>query len=132
MNRTTMRGFTLIELMMVLAIIGILMAIGVPSYQQYRIKANRAEAQAALMDLAQRQQQFLLDTRAFAGTVAELNVTLPDNVDEQYDVRVTNSDVGPPPTYTITATPRAGKMQDGDGDLTIDQAGTREWDGNPW
>lgn len=117
--------------MVVIAIIGILAAIGIPSYQQYRIKANRAEAQAYLMDLAQRQQQYLLDARAFAGTVGDLGGTTPENVARHYTITL-DVDAGPPPTFVATAAPIAGGMQDGDGDLTIDQAGTKEWNGQSW
>jgi type IV pilus assembly protein PilE len=125
------RGFTLIELMIVIVVIGLLAAIGIPNYQQYRIKANRAEAQAFLMDVAQRQQQFLIDSRAFGGTVADLNLTVPEGVGRNYTITL-DVDAGPPPTFIVTAEPIANGMQDGDGDLTIDQAGTKEWDGNPW
>src|SRR5688500_9219375 len=67
-------GFTLIELIVAVAIIGILAAIAYPAYQQQIRKSRRAEAQSFLMAVAARQQQFLLDTRAYAATVAGIGV----------------------------------------------------------
>ena len=66
------RGFTLIELMIVVAIIAIVAGIGYPSFKNYVLKAHRASAQAFLMDAAQRQQQYFLDNRAFAPDIATL------------------------------------------------------------
>ena len=56
-------GFSLIELMVVVAIITILAVIAYPSYTQYLIRANRSAAQAEMLDIANRQQQFLLTNR---------------------------------------------------------------------
>ncbi len=53
-------GFTLLEILIVIAIIGILASIGYPSYQQYIVKANRAAAQQFLLEAASVQQQYLL------------------------------------------------------------------------
>lgn len=123
-------GFTLIELMMVVAIIGILAAIGYPSYINSVIKSNRAAAQSHLMDLAQAQQKYFNDARAF-GAKDDLNITEPDRVSASYNVVVTPV-VGPPPTFTITATPKAGSRQVGDGVLLIDNTGIKTRGGDAW
>jgi type IV pilus assembly protein PilE len=129
-KRTEQRGFSLIELMIVVAVIGILAAIAFPSYTQYQIRSNRADAQAYLMELAQRQQQFLMDARVYASTEAALGAVTPTGVDRNYSIDIV-PDVTPP-RFTITASPRVGKIQAGDGDITINQAGTKTWNGGSW
>lgn len=113
----TTSGFTLIELIIAVTIVGILAAIAFPSYQSYMIKGRRASAQTFLMDVAQREQQYLLDSRAY-GTLANLGLTTPADVSQFYTVTVTVT-AGPPPTFTATATPIAGSVQETDGALAI-------------
>ena len=125
----TQSGFTLIEVMIVVAIIGILVSIAYPSYQQYIIRSNRADAQAYLLDLAQRQQQYLMDVRTYAGSEGELSATKPRTVDTNYSI--TFETANSPPTFTITASPQSG-IQTGDGDISIDQAGNKIWNGGSW
>lgn len=117
------RGFTLIELIIVVAIVAILAAIAYPSYTNYVIRSNRSAAQQFLLDVAQRQEQFLMDNRAYAGTLAALGIVVPGGVDSKYTVAIA---VGVPPnTYTITATPKAGTTQASDVILTLNQAGVK-------
>lgn len=122
---TRKAGFSLIELMVTVAIIGILAAIAYPAYTQYVVRSNRSTAQGHLLDIAQQQQQYLIDNRAYAGAVADLNgMTTPGSVSKYYTITIV-ANGGPPPTFTITASPRAGTSQAGDGDLTINNTGTK-------
>ena len=118
------RGFSLIELMVATAIVGILAAVAYPSYTSYLVKSNRAAAQSYLMDLAQSEQQHFADGRAYAATVAALHSTPPSNVAAKYTISIA-VDAGPPASFTISATPLAGTPQAADGVLTIDSAGAK-------
>lgn len=122
--RGTTRGFSLIELLIALAVVGILAAIAYPSYQAYLVRSNRAAAQSLLMDIAQRQQQYLLDARAYAPNIATLNVAIPAKVASVYSVTLVAT-AGPPPAFTATAAPLPGTRQAADGALSIDQAGAK-------
>jgi type IV pilus assembly protein PilE len=125
-------GFTLVELVVVMAIVAILAAIAVPSYLSQMKKSRRSDAEAALMDIAQRQQQYLLDARGYAPDVTTLNITVPDSVLNFYTVQICQSNSGAcgapggtPPTFAAIATPKAGTTQAGDYTLSIDNAGTK-------
>lgn len=118
------RGFTLIELLIVIAVIGILTAVALPSYNNAMRKSHRADAQSVLMDIASRQQQMLVDTRKYVGTVAELNTSVPTKVGGHYNIAITLGS-GVAPTFVATATPQGSQAQDSCGTLTIDQTGTK-------
>lgn len=124
MNVRPQLGFTLIELMVTVAIVGILASIAYPSYVNHIKKSNRAAAQSFLMDIAQKQSEYLLDNRSYASSVSDLHLTAPDKVSSLYDISIT-ADSGPPPAFTVTATPKATTSQASDGTLTINNAGTK-------
>ena len=119
------RGFTLIELMVVAAIVAILAAIAYPSYQQYIIRGKRTAAQAQMMDIANREQQYLLANRAYADKTAleAGGYALPSEVSGNYGYSITVNNAATPPTFTITFTPSGS--QTSDGNLTLDSAGSK-------
>lgn len=121
-------GFTLIELLIAMVIVGILAAIAIPSYQHYIVKSNRRSAQSIMMDMAQKEQQYILDARSY-GTNTQLNYTVPNDVSQFYTITATPA-VGPPPSFTITATPVAGTPEASDptlpgGSMTLDNLGSK-------
>jgi type IV pilus assembly protein PilE len=122
--RSLTQGFTLVELMVAVAIVAILTAIAVPSYAVFMKKSRRGDAEATLMDIAQREQQYLLDARAYAPTIATLNATVPAEVSAFYTIAI-NAPAAAPPVFTVTATPIAGSAQAGDYTLTLDNTGVK-------
>jgi type IV pilus assembly protein PilE len=117
------RGFTLIELMVTCAVVAILAAVAYPSYLSHIRKSARAAAKAQMMDIASREQQFLLANRNFvaAAQLQASGYTLPDDVSAKYtySIDVTSA----PPTFTVTFTPIGGQASDGP--LTLSSDGTK-------
>lgn len=106
-------GFTLVELMFVVAIVGVLVAVALPNYRDYVLRAHRVSAQAVLVEIAARQQQYLLDRRAYAATLADLGYTVDPEVARRYAVAITVASSAPP-AFTVSATPVVPGPQAGD------------------
>jgi len=105
------RGITLIEVMIVVVIVTILAAIAYPSYQQYLRRTKRSSAESVLMDLAAKQHSFLLDSRRYASTLAELGFTAPPtDIAGDFTFSVTVDNTASPPSFSISATPASSMM----------------------
>jgi type IV pilus assembly protein PilE len=126
-------GFTLIEVMVTVAIIAILAAVAYPSYQNYIIRANRSAAQSFMLEVSSRQERILLDARAYAANIAALGISPPPSVSANYTIDSALV-AGPPPGYTITATPIPGTQQAIKDTLcailTLDATGTKTASGS--
>ena len=119
--KVAQKGFTLIELMIVVAIIGILAAIALPNYRAYIVRSNRVAAQSEMLALANLEQQYLLANRAYANSTT-LGYSLPSQVNANYSYSITLGS-GTVPYYTITFTPSGSQASDGS--LTLDSAGVK-------
>ena len=105
-------GFTLIELMIVVAVVAILTTLAFPSYTRYMMRMHRTQAQSYLMQIAQCQQQYFLDSRAFASASVLLTLApVPATVAAQYSVTFGPAAPTTPPTFIASAAPRAGSLQ---------------------
>jgi len=120
-----MRGFTLIELMVTLAIVAILAAIAYPSYLSHVRKANRAAAQGYMLEVANLQQRFLLDARQYAQDLPTLNSTVPTNVSAKYTVTTSLKTGTTLPGFLVTAAPIGAQALDSCGTLTVDETGLK-------
>ena len=116
------KGFTLIELMITVAVVAILASIAYPSYMNSVVKSRRGEAQSVMLDVSQRQQQYLMDLRKYAPDLATLKYTVPADVTTHYTVTLDVTQ-GPPPTFLLTMTPKAGGSQINDVELTVNHQG---------
>lgn len=128
-------GFTLIELMIIVVIMAILASIAYPSYKNHVIRSNRSAAQSQLLDLANREQQYLLAQRSYTTTIGTggLGSAIDNDVSKFYTVSITldcdtDGTADTVPCFRISATPIATEMQKDDGILVIDSSGNKTRD----
>jgi type IV pilus assembly protein PilE len=119
-------GFSLLELMIVVAIVAILAAVAYPSYLQHVVRNNRAVAQQYLLEVSSLQHQFILDTRSYAATLTALGSAPNARVSDNYTVTISAVDnSASPPTFTLQATPIAGTSQATSDILTVNHLGQK-------
>ena len=136
-NASSQLGFSLIELMVVVAIVAIISAFAYPSYQRYVIKAKRTVAQSALLQVADRQQQFFMDNKRFAADLNNLGFganpyvlnddgmsTVAGDAQAVYSLSLSNVTAT---TWTATAAPLHGQLSRDTycGSLSLTQAGAK-------
>lgn len=102
------RGFTLLELMIVVAIVAILSAIAIPTYRKYVLRAHRTDATRSLQDLASREENYYFNNNTYPSSLSSLgaaNVTTGG----YYSI---SAPVGSATNYTVTATAISTQTQD--------------------
>ena len=126
-------GMTLIELMIVVVVLGIIIAIGVPSYRGYIIRANRVDATSALLRLAANQERFYMQNNIYASN-AQLAAALPAGLGipatdhGYYDLAIAAAGGGLTVGYTASAAVVNGESQGSDTDcwvFTVNEMGLR-------
>ncbi len=121
--KTKSTGFTLLELMITVAIIGILAAIVMPSYTKYVQKTKRADAKVELMKIAQMQESYFVQNMSYAQNLQQLGFSANTIASENNEYNVSISAITPGActgtsagtactAFTLQAVPRAGQVND--------------------
>lgn len=125
MNKGHFRGFTLVEILVVIAIIGILASIALPQYNEYTRTSHRVDAKSALTQAASAMERYYTERQSYvgatlgSGTSDVYKATSPDNY---YTLALGNQTAS---TYTLTATPSGSQTSDTCGAFSLNQAGVR-------
>lgn len=120
----TQKGFTLLELMIVVVIVALLAAVAIPNYQSYMIKTRRATAAGCLLEMSQALERFHAVNLTYSGfTLPSLQCS--NDLTNHYTFAATDLKAR---TYTLSAAPQGAQSSKDPfscGTLTIDQAGKK-------
>ena len=120
-NTGSSKGFTLIELMIAIAILAIIMGIAIPSYTQYVLKSGRADATSTLLQTAQALERCYTRFSAYNDGECAVPASI-ESENEKYDIGV----VAGQATYDLTAAPKGSQTKDTEcGSFTLDETGAR-------
>lgn len=133
------RGFTLLELMIAVAIMAIISLVAYPSYQSHLRDSRRSEAGNALLGFATALHRYKSDNQTYAGAQSGTGYPNPPQGDvypsqapiesgtKFYNLTIEEADAD---SFVVHATPIAGSAQDGDGYLELSSTGIKAWDRN--
>lgn len=136
MSNNRMQGFTLIEVLIAIVIVGILAALALPSYNNQVAKSRRSDCMGVMMSFAQAMEKYNAINYTYQGaadgeknTGKPASTLFPDQCPMEgnafYDLTISAASVS---DFTLTATPVAGTSQADDGVITINSLGQRTWD----
>jgi type IV pilus assembly protein PilE len=119
-------GFTLVELVIVVAIIGILAAIALPGYGNYTRKAKRSDAKSALLELAGRQERIFSTTQSYTSNAGSLGyASFPANIPATGQASYSLSVVASATAFTATAAPLGSQTADQCGSFVLTESGAQ-------
>jgi type IV pilus assembly protein PilE len=138
LSGSSQAGFTLIELMIVVVVIGILAAVAYPSYQDYVRRGKRSDAQQFMSEISSRETQYILDARAYtdkmgagglnmsrAGITCDDTTTPPKCTSSLYTFTISVDNTATPPSFDIQAAPISGTPQASDGTMHLLSTGSK-------
>jgi len=125
MQRSRSNGFTLIELMIVVAIVSILAAVAYYNYSRYTMRARRADGKNLLTLAAAAEERYYTNYNKYSTTAATIGAATSSDKG-YYTLTIANGTTGDTQSYKLTATPQSPQDKDtGCGNLTLDNTGTK-------
>lgn len=114
------KGFTLIELMVTVVILGIIAAIALPSYQEQVKKTRRVNAQSDLLELASYMERFYTENFTYAGAALPFTESPKEGNSKYYDLAIAASNAT---SYRLSAAPKNAQANDRCGTMNVNQRG---------